>query len=136
MFAPLTLRENAPLMALQKPYFDWFAHDNTLEVFNLIYSNDSVRLEVVPERLKYFSPGKAERVPGTAGVYVYDGLTVGTDSDTKWYMADFGHGSRSHRFHTVAFRGADGNEYVWLHLDYASLDFLMHPRPAKMDTAD
>ncbi len=133
VFATMTFRENAPWIALQKPYYDWFAHSRTLELFNCIYGNDSVMLEVAPAELRQFDIEKSELIPGTAHIYWYKGNMVGVNLDTNYFNVDFGRGKVERRFHTVAFSQQGKRTYFWMHPDNTIIDFLLHPKPLSID---
>lgn len=133
VFAPLTLRQNAPALALQKPYFDWFAHTEPLRTFNRIYGNDSLLLEVVPEQLQNFSPEKAEKIPGNAGILYYDGYLVAPDAMTRTYRADYGNGPKLILFHIATIKTIGDTEYTWMYPNYTSLEFIINPRPTRID---
>lgn len=133
VFAPLTFREDASLLALQKPYFDWFAHEKTLGVFNKIYGKGNLQLEVVPAQLRDFSLHEAEKIAGEANIFYYKGYLVTTNPDSHWHNVDFGGGLKPHYFHTVVFKEEGNTQYAWMHLDYASIEVVISPRPHRID---
>lgn len=134
VFTQLTLREDAPLLALQKPYFDWFAHDRPLKVFEKIYGDGHRPIEVVPRSLQDFAPAKAELIEGSARLYYYDGYLVGADTTLWMFITDFGRGPSPCYYHKVAFDGNDRRRYLWLHPDNASVDFLLNKKPLRVDS--
>lgn len=132
VFAEITLREDVPWIALQKPYFDWFAHHGPVRVFNEIYGNENLPLVVVPKQLENFTPEVAECIDGDSCIYYYQGYLVTQEGDTDLFYIDYGNGPVIRYFYTVDFTGADGKKYTWNHLDYALLEAIMNPRPISM----
>lgn len=133
IFAPMTLRENAPWYLFQKPYYDWFAHRRPLNVVARTYAAEGRPIEVVPEALRSFTPDSAGAVPGDAAIMMFRGYMVGPCGTPGWLVADFGRGARGREFHTVPFRTpADTTTYVWIHPDNAWPDFLLHPVPTNI----
>lgn len=134
IFAPMTLRENAPWYLFQKPYYDWLAHRRPLDIINATYFPDGRPIRVVPAPLRDFSPEHATAVSGDAGVWLYRGYMVGPDDTPQSLDADFGRGGRRRDFHTAPFRTrTDTVTYVWIHPDNAWPDFLLHPAPTNID---
>lgn len=133
IFAPMTFREDVPLFLLQKPYYDWFSHGSTLDIFNLIYGGECDSLKVVPESLKNFQPKDAQIVDGNAEILLYNGLLVSREDNIEFLSADYGRGANVRPYHTVRFKSSDGNMYTWLHLENTWLDQLLHPEPVHID---
>ena len=133
VFAPISLRENAPWYLLQKPYYDWFAHRKTLAIFNKIYGDENHKMTVVPIQLKDFSFDKCNPVPGTAGIYEYRGHLVATEW-LGYLMADYGSGAKAREFHCVQFKNVnDTTPLCWLHPDQAGIDIVLHPNALRID---
>lgn len=78
IFVDMTLRANINPLCFQKPYYDWFAHKNSVKVFENFYKDKhSSQLRVVPKQLKNIDFEKLEKIEGTANLYFYNYLIIG-----------------------------------------------------------
>ncbi len=138
VFAPMDLREDAPWLCFQKPYYDWFAHRCTSKSFEGLYGIGIYPLMVVPETIAEYKPCDAEPVPGSAGVTYYKGHVVGSALTDYFanvdFAADYGQGVKTRRFYVVSFRSeADGKMYAWYHPENTWMDHVLNPRPLRVD---
>lgn len=130
VFAPMTFREDVPWYLLQKPYYDWFSHTRTREVFQHIYG---FSVNAVPDVLRDFKSEDAQVVDGTAAIYRHRGQLVAPSGCGDEFMVDYGRGINLRKFCVTSFVGADSVDYVWLHPDNTWMDFMLHPDPVRMD---
>lgn len=111
IFAPFTLRGNVSLLALQKPYFDVWAHGSTIVPFRLRYGRDSVTgelrpLSVAPEKLhRALAEGDTgESLPDTPDFRKVAGdLLIGPYTSEEYLLIDEDYGDRRMRqtYHVV-----------------------------------
>lgn len=123
IFNRMTLRSDAPLVCMQRPYFDWFAHQKTVALFGRYYGGSGPK--VVPEQLRGFVPHDEEQLWGE--FYICKDYIVGpaesSEPDVVTLSADYGYGSRERLFYRVPFTSeGDGKEYAWYYPDGTSLD--------------
>lgn len=82
IFTDMTLREQAPLICLQKPYYGWFSHFSTTSVFRGFYGIDHKPLRVVPKALETYSSDKSRKIEGSADLEDFGGWLLGPAPDT------------------------------------------------------
>lgn len=135
IFAPMTLRSDVAWPALQKPYFDWFAHRSTLVPFRKAYGNIDRYFSVVPEDLRDYSEDRAVAVPGTAGIRLYGkNRMVARNGVHNVQDIDYGYGKKKTLMYYVRFRPeGDSTFYVWLYPDHSSIDAVLNPVPLRID---
>lgn len=138
VFVDMRIREEAPLICLQKPYYGWFAHECNTGVMTRYYNVDGKWMRVLPARLRNFNPKQAQTIRGGAGLLIYDGLIVGKvdDYDTRLMnlTADYGTGAVAESFYTVAFaHDGKGGYYAWYYPETSSLRQLLTPYPIHAD---
>jgi len=134
IFAPMTLRPDVPWYLMQKPYYDWFAHSWTLGSFNNAYGSGREPLSVVPLPLKDFSPAKATKLCGDAGLYIYAGYMVGVVPAGELFMVDYGAGERVLECKVTPLRSTvDGRCYYWLYPETSFWEQVVFPHPKRVD---
>ena len=129
-FVDISLRENAPQLALQKPQYDFFAHYNNITLFSDFYGHADSLVRVVPAPLRHFTAARASAVPD--GFYSYEGLLVGPapeKPDRYVVEVDYGGGVMEMCYFTTPFTDADGIERGWYHCDASTFSSLLHPVP-------
>jgi len=77
-FVDMTLRENAPWICFQKPYFGWFSHNSTTRMFDKLYGIKNKPFKIAPKELKDINFQKLISIPGDAGIYEYERLLIGS----------------------------------------------------------
>lgn len=134
IYASFTLRENAPLITMQKPYFDTYAHYSNIDRISRFYYTgpDSAfrYATVLPAALKNIN--EEEMLPLGDGFHAFRGLILGPPmSDTPaivWLNAD---GTPTEYF-TTPFTDSSGTLRAWYHPNRATLAALLHPLPSKI----
>lgn len=134
VFAPMTLRYDAPLLTLQKPHYDWFAHSAPRAIFFFTYGRpDSEWLTVVPEELADFVPGDGCPIEGNPTMRTYRGYLIGTEATPEVMLADYGLGMKMFDFNKVAFlHGEDGETYCWMYPQNTVIDQFFSPVPLRV----
>ncbi len=126
IFHKLTLRQDAPMICFQRPYYDWFAHKNSVKLAGDVYGGNGPK--VVPIELRMAT--RPENVCGTGDFFIYCGYIVGpalSDSPfTAVLNADYGNGLRMRDYYCVPFVSeADGCKYAWYYPDVTFLDQIL-----------
>ncbi len=133
LFMPLHLREDAPLLALQKPQYDFFAHLNNILLFSNFYGSTDEPVIAVPSALREFSAERADRF--CPDFYDYEGLLVGPTPgrpDRLVVEVDYGSGPVVVCYFATPFVDADGIERGWYHCDASTISSLLHPIPERI----
>lgn len=129
-FIDINLREDAPLLALQKPQFDFFAHYANVRLFSDFYGSVDSLVSVVPARLRHFTAVSADSI--CPGFYGYRGLLVGpapAHPDRLEVVVDYGSGPLDICYFATPFTDAEGITRGWYHCDVSTFSSLLHPVP-------
>lgn len=133
IYAPMTLREDVPAALLGKPYYDWWAHSRPRSVMEWMYAPAGGHIYVVPRELRTFSPDSARLIPGSVGMWLWEGHTVSAPVGTTLFTADYGLGPVTRWYCAVPFTAGDGRLYYWVHPDGLSADFYGFHNPRSID---
>lgn len=141
IFSSLPLRTESPLMALQKPYYEWFVHSDNNDVMTALYGINGQRIKVAPLNLKNFDEKNATPLAGTADVYVYENRLVrlekgnGDEEATELLTVDYGNGPTARTFYTVPIKtNADGTIWKWLHPNQSTVNDFLRRKPIRIDS--
>ncbi|MCM1005495.1 MAG: DUF6056 family protein [Prevotella sp.] len=133
----MTLRVDAPVIALQKPYLDWLAHYTTLKRFNYVYGRaDNYKINVFPQQLIIALNHEAYvAIPGNAGLKRIGKYLIGPPCTEKVLTLNtIQRGKpRKEDYHTVNLKW--GNDTIaWYYPEHTSLATLMPGYIEKADT--
>lgn len=138
VFIDMTLREDAPLLAFQKPYYNVFAQFANNRIISIFYRTDGQITKVVPLALKEFPSGEEVQI-NDDGFYLVGKLIVGprvSDAPLEVAMTvDYGKGERVETFYCVPFVGKNGEPFAWYHYNSSSIEALLNPTPLAISFA-
>lgn len=134
IYASFTLREYAPLITMQKPYFDTYAHYSNIDRISKFYYTgpDSTfyYATVLPAALKNIN--EDEMLALGEGFYAFRGLILGAPTSDcpaiVWLEAD----GISTEYFTTPFTDSKGIRRAWYHPNRATLRALLHPVPERL----
>lgn len=136
IYVPMEMRNEAPLMALQKPYFGLFTKWNTAVIVSAFHApagHESDVMKVLPARLEDFSPGKARKLDGDNGFYSYKDLVVGPYVGSGPASFKMKVGPQTKDIYYVPFQTADSLSFGWYVPNASTLESLFHPVPESME---
>ena len=124
IYADMTLRSDAGVLCLQKPYYDWFAHEKTIKVIEQFYGDSTSRpLIVIPKELESIDLTRAVPIAGNAGLYRYGHLLFGPAELPYPYVNNLevieDGTARRMRYYVVPFN--DGRPWAWYYPDFTTL---------------
>lgn len=140
MFLDMTLREQAPLITLQKPYFGTFSHNKQIDLISEFFGDREHPIKVVPLQLNSYREGMGHKIAGNRGVVEYEGYMVAPEAwgEVSYYPMYVSYDEQQQgpekEFFSVAFTDADGIERSWVALNAYTLQAIHHPIPARIDT--
>lgn len=136
IFVPMVMRENAPLICMQKPYFGAFSHYNTMKILSLFYLPDGKFIRAVPKELQEYREGCGKKVPGNMNIIEYKGYLVGECLDEKpaegWLYIDYGKGRVYMPIFICPFTDADGIKRSWYSVNTSTIQALFTPVPVEV----
>lgn len=137
VFADVPLRETAPLICLQKPYYNMFSHYCAVRLLSLFYFGEDHAVRVVPEELRDFRAGMGTAISDDGEFRAYKGYVVGPyageNPQVRYGMrADFRRGPGFVNMYICPFKDAEGVRRAWYVSDDSSVRGLLEPVPLKM----
>lgn len=138
-FVSMTLREDAPVICMQKPYYDLLAHCGNVNVFNKFYGIDDQPIMAIPKSAIDYKSYAI--ISGSAMIESRDGILVGpalTDApDIVSFAVNYGRGESIREFYTVPFDDpVTGQRSAWYHPNFSSVDAIFRRQPIKIDKVD
>lgn len=136
IYVPMEMRNEAPLMALQKPYFGLFTKWHTAVIVSAFHApagHESDVMKVLPARLEDFSPEKARKLAGDNGFYSYKNLVVGPYAGARPASFKMKASSQTKDIYYVPFQTVDSLSFGWYVPNASTLESLFHPIPESME---
>lgn len=139
IYVDFTLREEAPVLAMQKPYYDYFAHYKSVLLFSKFWRKGAPVAIVLPFSLYDFSASKAR--PINDGFMEYKGLLVGPYvSDEPYYISvpvsRDGRTYKKEDYFVTPFTDSDGVPRGWWHHNSSSFASMLRPIPDNIEMDD
>lgn len=140
IFLDMTLREQAPLPTLQKPYYGTFSHHKQVELISRFFGDRDHPIKVIPLQLRDYREGCGHMITGNRRVVEYKGYMVTPEpwGEVVYYPMYVSYDEQQQgpekTFYSVVFTDADGIKRSWVALDASTLKAIQHPIPARIDT--
>ncbi len=134
IYIDMVMREKAPLICMQKPYFGIFSHYRTNNILSIFYTgSEEHQMRVVPIELKDYTGEGLEDVPSNVDLKLYKGYMVGRAiADCPLMIlarVDYGYRQITMNVNIVPFKDKNGIDRAWYSLDSSTLESLIYPVP-------
>lgn len=133
IFVDMTLRPEASVWCLQKPYYDWFGHSRSVKLFRDFYGGPQAKpLRVLPSALRHIDFRNTRPLNGDLGLRIYychpdrRPLLIGPAELPEPYVNNLekvdGSGARRVRYYVVPIGG--GSRWAWYYPEHTDLSSL------------
>lgn len=139
IYADFTLREHAPVLAMQKPYYDYFSHYRSMTLFSKFWNEGAPVAIVLPKALRDFKATEARTV--NDGFMEYEGMLIGPcvsekPSFVRVPVSREGRTYKKEDYFVTPFTDSDGVPRGWWHHNSSSFASMLRPIPDNIEMDD